>query len=148
MKLRGIHRAETNSTTPQTVAYSTRSHTVMVTSSELQKGSYVTLFITTLTIISLTLIKYPLFPLQTSSLEWSNAWLAATVVDYYGACLCFSGVVLASEMRWSRGIAWVLGFCLLGSPACCLWVVLRLWTGGNLRLERDQDSEGHGRIVD
>eukprot|EP00979_Chaetoceros_neogracilis_P016885 scaffold10152_cov287-Chaetoceros_neogracile.AAC.1 len=81
-----------------------------------QIGFYAILFIVTLSAIISTASKYPLFPFNTESLEWSNAWLIATVIDYYGACLCFCGVVLSSEPSWGVGMAWVAGFCLFGSP--------------------------------
>eukprot|EP00550_Attheya_septentrionalis_P002916 CAMPEP_0198301558 /NCGR_PEP_ID=MMETSP1449-20131203/52076_1 /TAXON_ID=420275 /ORGANISM="Attheya septentrionalis, Strain CCMP2084" /LENGTH=117 /DNA_ID=CAMNT_0044003669 /DNA_START=196 /DNA_END=549 /DNA_ORIENTATION=+ len=96
---------------------------------------YVVLLVVAVTKISSTLHQYPLFPFEWSSLEWSNAWLSATVVDYYGACLCFCGVVLSSEPKWHVGVAWTLGCCLLGSPICCIWVLWKLWNGNTLRLE-------------
>mmetsp|Transcript_20274 Transcript_20274/g.25068 ORF Transcript_20274/g.25068 Transcript_20274/m.25068 type:complete len:123 (+) Transcript_20274:291-659(+) len=99
---------------------------------------YIALFLGTLTTILYTLINHPLFPLRTDDLAWSNAWLAATVVDYYGACLCLCGVVISSEESRILGVAWVTGMCVLGSPVCCLWVLLRLvgkHGGGSLRIE-------------
>lgn len=103
---------------------------------------YAILFLVTLVTISITTHRFPLFPFQTDSLEWSNAWLAATVVDYYGTCLCFCGVVLSSESNWFVGLAWVLACCLLGSPVCCFWV---LWwlsrRGGTLRLKQRDHEE-------
>ena len=77
---------------------------------------YAILFMVTFVAITRTLVQHPLFPLNSESLAWSNSWLVATVIDYYGACLCFSGVVLGTEDSWIKGFAWVLGFCLLGSP--------------------------------
>lgn len=102
---------------------------------------YSILFLITLVTISVTLYNFPLFPIQYDSLEWNRTWLVSTVVDYYGACLCFCGVVLSTETSWVRGSAWVAGFCLLGSPMCCLWVLLWLFReGGTLRLERRCDT--------
>jgi hypothetical protein len=102
---------------------------------------YIVLFIVTLSAIISTASKYPLFPFNTASLEWSNAWLIATVIDYYGACICFCGVVLSSEPSWRVGGAWVAAFFLLGSPMCCAWVLVWLFKGGgNLRLERREDT--------
>ena len=101
---------------------------------------YSLLLVVTLATVSSTLSEYPLFPIQSDSLEWNNAWLIASVVDFYGACLCFCGVVLSSEASWSRGLAWVAGFCLLGSPVCCAWVLIWLVRGGGtLRLERRRE---------
>lgn len=107
-----------------------------------QLAFFVALFVTTLWTISWTLYHYPLFPLNPSSLDWNNRWLVATVIDYYGACLCFCGVVLSTEPTWLRGIAWVLGCSLLGSPVCCAWVLLTLYQGGSLRLEKRIRSHG------
>jgi cation transport ATPase len=84
--------------------------------------------------ISTTLYKFPLFPIQYNSIEWNSVWLVTTVIDYYGACFCFGGVVLSSESSWMKGIAWNLGFALLGSPICCLWVILWIYNGGTLQL--------------
>jgi len=103
---------------------------------------YFALFVGTLVAISVTVARYGLFPFQLDSLEWTSAWLSATIVDYYGACLCFCGVVLSSEQSWLIGIAWVIGCCLLGSPVCCAWVLCRLWRGGGtLRLAKLDYSE-------
>ena len=102
---------------------------------------YVLLFIATLITILNTTYNYPLFPIQSGSLEWNRTWLITTVIDYYGACLCFCGVVLSTEISWARGLAWVTGFCLLGSPVCCFWVLLWLFRGGgSLKLERQRDG--------
>ena len=97
---------------------------------------YSILFLITLATISITLIKHPLFPLDSSNLDWSNAWLLATVIDYYGACLCLCGVIIASEPSLLGGILWVTGCCLLGSPVCCAWILYRTWTFGGVRLAR------------
>mmetsp|Transcript_6071 Transcript_6071/g.6970 ORF Transcript_6071/g.6970 Transcript_6071/m.6970 type:complete len:142 (-) Transcript_6071:105-530(-) len=98
---------------------------------------YALLCMVTLTTIAVTAYNYPLFPFQSDNLEWNNRWLIATVVDYYGACFCFCGIVLSTELTWVRGLAWVAGFCILGSPVCCLWMLLWLWRGGgSLCLER------------
>mmetsp|Transcript_8804 Transcript_8804/g.11700 ORF Transcript_8804/g.11700 Transcript_8804/m.11700 type:complete len:136 (+) Transcript_8804:76-483(+) len=86
--------------------------------------------------IASTCYQYPLFPFQTEDLDWSVAWLWATIVDFYGSTLCLSGIVLASEDTWLSGILWVAGFCLLGSPVCCVWVLLRLARTGSLRMEQ------------
>lgn len=72
-----------------------------------------------------TLARYPLFPLQTQSLDWSLAWLATTVVDYYGSTLCLVAVIVASE-RTVVAVLWSLGCLLLGSPFCCAYMALRV----------------------
>jgi hypothetical protein len=102
---------------------------------------YVVLFLACAYNIISVSSKFPLFPFNMDSLEWSNAWLIATIGDYYGACLCFCGVVISSESTWTLGILWSLGCCLLGSPVCCLWTLLYLWNGGGtLRLDRQRGS--------
>jgi len=97
----------------------------------LQICFYSILFITTTTMIIKTASNYPIFPLQTESLEWNNSWLVATVIDYYGACLCYCGIILGTEKHIMHGILWSLGCCLLGSPVCCLWILIRLWKYGS-----------------
>mmetsp|Transcript_4106 Transcript_4106/g.4662 ORF Transcript_4106/g.4662 Transcript_4106/m.4662 type:complete len:130 (+) Transcript_4106:132-521(+) len=95
---------------------------------------YVILFLITFGAISSTLSQYPLFPFNWSSLDWSNAWLSATVIDYYGACLSLCGIIIFSESRWQVGLAWSLGCCLLGSPICCSWILWKIWNGHTLSL--------------
>jgi hypothetical protein len=98
-------------------------------------GVYTVLFFSTLSTISWTLYHYPLFPLQTESLEWSNMWLTTTVVDYYGSTLCLCGVILATTDTWMSGLAWAAGCCLLGSPLCCLWILYQVaWMNRSLAL--------------
>ena len=100
-------------------------------------GFYAGLFIVTLTMLCRTLVNYPLFPFQMESLDWTGAWLITTIVDYYGACLCFCGVVLGTEENILKGLLWAISFCLLGSPVCCLWMVLHVWRcNGTFKLEK------------
>ena len=73
-----------------------------------------------------TLWTQPLFPLQTSNLAWTNAWLKMTVLDYYGAALPLCGIAIASARDSYSGYLWAAGFCLGGSPFCCAYVALRL----------------------
>lgn len=88
-----------------------------------------------LVITSITIIKtastYPLFPFQTSSLQWNNAWLVATVIDYYGSCFSLCGIILVSEEKRLYGSLWCCGCCLLGSPVCCIWMLVRLYKYGS-----------------
>ena len=95
---------------------------------------YGILFVAIFAKISTTLYEFPLFPIQYDSFEWCSAWLVTSVFDYYGACLCFGGVVLSSETSWAKGLAWNAAFILFGSPFCCLWIVLWIRNGGSLRL--------------
>ena len=94
---------------------------------------YTVLLIGCTAAIGLTCWSYPLFPFRLDSLVWTSSWLLATVADYYGAALCLSGVILASE-RFPAGPLWVAGCLLLGSPVCCLWVLHRLRRHGTLGL--------------
>mmetsp|Transcript_58706 Transcript_58706/g.63359 ORF Transcript_58706/g.63359 Transcript_58706/m.63359 type:complete len:139 (-) Transcript_58706:141-557(-) len=85
-------------------------------------------------LIASTLYQFPLFPLQSDSLEWSVAWLVTSVVDFYGVTLCFGAIVLSSELVWWHGVAWTVGFCVLGSPICCLWILCWTYKGRTLTL--------------
>jgi len=107
----------------------------------IQLGFYGLLLAVTAVAISTTLYHYPLFPLQTDSLEWSNTWLLTTVVDFYGACLCLCGVILCTEQSWSAGVGWCVGCCLLGSPVCCIWVLWKVWQGKTLQLQPSSRGE-------
>lgn len=98
---------------------------------------YAVLLLVTLSTIAATYTNYALFPLAFDSLKWSNAWLLASIINYYGAILCFCGVVVASEASWCTAVPWVMACCIVGTPACCLYVFLWLTKeGGSLKLER------------
>lgn len=98
---------------------------------------YAVLLLITLSTIAATYTNHALFLLDFDSLNWSNAWLLATIINYYGAILCFCGVVVASEASWCTAVPWVMACCTVGSPACCLYVFLWLTKeGGSLKLER------------
>ena len=105
--------------------------TSMSNSVLLQIWFYSILFTITTSMIIKTASNYPIFPFQTESLEWNNKWLVATVIDYYGACLCYCGIILGTEKYIMHGIIWSCGCCLLGSPICCLWILIRLWKYGS-----------------
>ena len=111
--------------------------TNMASSSTIQLIFYTLLLIGCATAIIVTCTSHPLFPIQSDNLEWNNAWLIATVIDYYGACLCLCGVILGTEQNWISGILWSLGCCLLGSPVCCIWIIVRLCKHGSLCLQDD-----------
>lgn len=106
---------------------------------------FVGLFLKTLWTIVSTCYQHPLkIPFPTDDLAWSNAWLWATVVDYYGSTLCFSAIVLASSTSWKVGFAWVASFCLAGSPACCVWILLRWYKTKSLRMEKVSEKKEDG----
>jgi hypothetical protein len=84
-------------------------------------------------IISLTLWRYPLFPLQTDNLEWSVTWLGTSTLDFYGSTLCLCAIIVSSE-ELSRAIPWCLLCLLLGSPFSCAYVATRLWSRRTLSL--------------
>lgn len=109
------------------------------TMTHLHLAFYALLLIGTSTAIILTCTSQPLFPFQSDNLEWNNAWLIATVIDYYGACFCLCGVILSTEENLLVGALWSLGCCLLGSPICCLWILVRLcrYGLGGLRLQNN-----------
>ena len=109
-------------------------------------GFYVILFIVTATTIAKTASEFPLFPFQADSLEWNSNWLIATVIDYYGACLCFCGIVFKSEDNWIIGSLWCLGCCLLGSPICCVWMLIFLWKHGADSLSLSPNRRSHQQL--
>ena len=107
---------------------------------------YTILFIVTTTTIAKTASSFPLFPFQPDSLEWNSHWLIATVIDYYGACLCFCGIIFKSEDNWIYGSLWCLGCCLLGSPICCLWMLIFLWKHGVDSLSLSPNRRSHYQL--
>lgn len=48
-----------------------------------------------------------------------------TIVDYYGVAIALSTIALCSE-DVPYGLLWTLGFLLVGSPAACAYLALRL----------------------
>lgn len=78
-------------------------------------------------------MSYPLFPLQTDSLEWNRTWLLTTCADYWVCCFCLCGIIVSSEPALPA-LLWVLGCNLLGSPVCCLYVAHRALRAGSLQL--------------
>lgn len=74
---------------------------------------------------------YPLTDWAFTSLEWCQAWLAYSTLDYYGAAACLCAICLYSEESVILGILWSLSFCLLGAPACMAYVCYRLFVHGN-----------------
>jgi len=87
---------------------------------------------------------HPLFSWATWDIEWVNAWLWMSVLDYYCCCACLSVIVAHTEAKWSHALAWITGFCLLGSPVCCAYVVYRCLSRKGLTLESGPGSEGGG----
>eukprot|EP01041_Mallomonas_annulata_P012418 gene12418-26120_t len=85
------------------------------------------------------LVKYPLFPFQTSNIDWTREWLFMTVLDYYGAALSLAAVAIFSEPP-IFAILWTLGFCLLGSPICCAYVVYRIYSKSLVLRESEYDT--------
>ena len=67
---------------------------------------------------------YSLFIVQVQDLDWTKQWLITTVIDFYGAAICLSVITIYSE-PFPNGILWSIGFCLLGSPICCLYCAYR-----------------------
>jgi hypothetical protein len=76
--------------------------------------------------LGFTLFAHPLFAFDTGNIEWVRAWLWMTVLDYYGACIPFCAIIIANETSLQTGFLWSAACLLLGSPFCCLWLVLRL----------------------
>jgi hypothetical protein len=83
---------------------------------------FATLGIVVAFVLGLTLFHHPLFPFRWNELAWCKAWLATTVVDYYGVALPFSALVVAAEPNLAIGLAWALGVLVLGSPVACIWM--------------------------
>jgi hypothetical protein len=67
---------------------------------------------------------YPLTYWAVNDISWTKTWLFMTVVDYYGSTFCLCSIAILNESGIT-GILWSLGFCLLGSPVCCAYVIYR-----------------------
>jgi hypothetical protein len=63
--------------------------------------------------------------MQVSDLNWTKAWLFTTIWDYYGVAFSLSAIAISTE-DIPYGFLWTLGFCLLGSPVACAYIVMRL----------------------
>lgn len=73
------------------------------------------------------LYQYPLTDWAVDDLPWTKTWLFTTVLDYYGSTFCLCAIALFNETNIVHGVLWSLGFCLLGSPVCCSYMVYRTW---------------------
>jgi hypothetical protein len=49
------------------------------------------------------------------------------VADFYGVALALCGIIIATEGQ--KGIPWVLGVCILGSPVACAYMIFKLLQG-------------------
>ena len=78
--------------------------------------------------------QYPLFPFSPSDIDWSNAWLYMTVLDFYGSTLPMCAICVYTEPNIFVGLVWSTAFCLLGSPFVCTWTVYRLLMHHTLKL--------------
>lgn len=74
---------------------------------------------------------------QVDNLDWTREWLYMTILDYYGCAVCLSVIAVLTE-DVPYGILWALGFCFLGSPVACLYMVMRLAVMKGISL-RDRD---------
>lgn len=95
--------------------------------------SYPLIGLSFVALLALTLNSHPLWPPKLHSLPWCRSWLLTTVADYYGACFCLCGIILASEPVMPA-VLWCAGCCLLGTPGCCAYVFSRLLRHGSLKL--------------
>ena len=75
--------------------------------------------------LSFMLIEFPLFDWAITDINWTREWLYMTCIDYEGAALCLGIIAISSESNIFIGILWSFGFCLLGSPVCCAYIVYR-----------------------
>lgn len=74
--------------------------------------------------LTFMLIYFPLFDFAITDIVWTREWLYMTILDYEMSAICLGAIAIFSEGIF--GILWTLGFCLLGSPICCAYVVYRL----------------------
>lgn len=71
--------------------------------------------------------RYPLTDFAVTDIDWTREWLIMTVIDYYGVVAALSLITLLAE-PFPYGLIWVIGYCLLGSPICCFYIVFRIAT--------------------
>jgi hypothetical protein len=74
--------------------------------------------------LSTVLIYFPLFDWALTDIVWTREWLFMTIIDYYGAAFCLVVITFFNEPVL-LAVVWSLGFCLLGSPVCCFYIVYR-----------------------
>ncbi len=82
-----------------------------------------------------TMYGHPIYPFRPESVPWMRAWLTVAAAGGYGGVLCFGGVVVASERSTCAAAGWLAACLLLGTPACCVWTVVRLCRHGTLALQ-------------
>ncbi len=74
---------------------------------------------------------------QINNINWLKPWFYASLVDYYGASVSLSTIVLISE-PWNRAILWTLGFNLIGSPCVFTYMFYRTFYKKGLKLKDDE----------
>lgn len=88
-------------------------------------------------VLALTVLEFPPWPLQLNSPAFLTAWLVAAVADACGATICLCLIVAASERPCAAAL-WV-ALCLAGgTPAICVYLLVRLLRHGTLRLTAAQ----------
>jgi len=95
--------------------------------------------------IMMTQNEFPLFDFATWDIQWSNAWLWTSVVDFYGAALCFSAIIIATEKNSLHGLFWVILLCSLGSPVSCAYICYRCVYHRTLELSHS-NGNGNGNV--
>lgn len=107
----------------------------MVSSNSVIGGVYIALGVVCLVGLVWTYIKQPLFPFRFDRLAWTQAWLKATVLDYYGVAMPLCAIIIATDPSLFAAVAWCAGVLFLGSPVACAWVARMLIEFGTLRIK-------------
>lgn len=107
-----------------------------------QKNKYLAIFFVCLFVIAFlnlmtTQGNFPLFDWAYWDIQWVNAWLWMSVVDYYAVAVCFSTIIVHTETKALHSFMWVTGIMFLGSPVCCVYMIYRcaLYKGLSLDME-------------
>lgn len=109
---------------------------------------YAILLLVTLSTMTISMINHPVLPIQSESLQWSNAWLLAFIVDRYVTVFCLCGIIAYSEQQSPlSAFFWIVSCCIAGGPACCLYVFICLARDGTLRLKRKSYKSTIGNDV-
>lgn len=89
---------------------------------------------------------YPLFDWAIHDINWTQAWLYMTILDYYGVAVCLAVITLYSETLLLACI-WSLGFFLLGSPVCTIYMCYRLLIHGTVSLESNINKKSGDKFA-
>jgi hypothetical protein len=94
-----------------------------------------------------TFLHFPLLPLKLDNIQWLNAWILASAMDYELLALVMGGIVCATE--GASGVMWTLGIMLGGPEVACAYIGNRQFSRMSLALKPNfyNSTSTHGFVA-